>query len=316
MKQVVIGVDVSKAWLDVAYSDGREERIPNDESALEAFVKGFGRRKPKRVVMEATGGYERPLAEALRRAKISVIVANPRQVRDFAKSLGKLAKTDRLDARVICEFARCVELPERPGRDAVTSELADLVTRRRQVRVTMVSEGNRLKQVPKDRSFIRESIRTVISQLRTQLKAIERELEAVAKRDSSSRDDVELLRTVPGVGLVTATTLRACLPELGKGTNKQMASLVGVAPLANDSGTRRGQRSCWGGRANVRSILYMAALVGLQRNPVVKATYASLKAAGKPSKVALVASMRKLLTILNAMMRDRQPWNASLPLPR
>jgi transposase len=307
MGTIYVGLDISKDWLDVAFSDGHEERLKNDESAILPFVERVGRMAPALVVMEASGGYERLVFQALQQAQITAVVVNPRQVRDFAKAMGQLAKTDRLDARIVCLFAERIRPKVRAARGPLAVELSELVSRRRQLVEMITAESSRAKQVSRDRAVIRDSIKAVVAHLRTQLRQIDRELDAAAKRDSSG-PDIELLTSVPGVGRVTAITLRACLPELGTTTRKEAAALVGVAPLARDSGTQQGKRTCWGGRASVRAVLYMATLVGVRHNPILKTLYTRLLQHGKLKKVALVACMRKLLTILNAMMRTRKPW--------
>ena len=304
-----IGVDVSKAWLDIAFEDGGEERVGNDDAAVDALVGRIGMVRPELVVMEASGGYEKLVYLALRKAGINAVVVNPRQVRDFAKAMGRLAKTDRIDARVLCDFGKRLQPRVRDQLEPVSAVLAELVSRRRQLVEMISAESARRKQAVRSSPKIKASIVQLTTALRTQLREIEREIETVSKHDTSSAADLELLTTVPGVGPVTAVTLRACLPELGKASRKEVAALVGVAPLSHDSGSHRGKRSCWGGRANVRAVLYMAALVAVRCNPVFKAFYASLRARGKLPKVALVACMRRLLTVLNAMMRTRQPWH-------
>lgn len=315
MSGIYIGVDVSKACLDLALSDGREERVANDDDAVKALVGRLKRTRPALVVMEASGGYEKLVYLALRGAGIAAVVVNPRQVRDFAKAMGRLAKTDRVDARVLCEFGRRIQPRVRDELEPVSAQLAELVSRRRQLVEMISAESARRKQATRSSSKIKASITQVITALQTQLRAIDRELAAVSKQDTSSAADVELLTSVPGVGRVTAVTLRACLPELGRASRKELAALVGVAPLSHDSGSHRGKRSCWGGRANVRAVLYMAALVAVRCNPFFKAIYASLKSRGKLPKVALVACMRRLLTVLNAMMRTRKPWHLQSPSP-
>jgi len=303
-----IGVDVSKAWLDIAFSDGHEERVANDEANVTAFVERIVQLVPERVVMEASGGYEKLVYEALRRAGVAAAVVNPRQVRDFAKAMGRLAKTDRIDARVLCEFAKRLEPRVREDLDRASSQLAELVSRRRQLVEMISAETARRKQASRASQAIKDCIAKVITALRDALRTIDREIDALSSQDASVNDDIELLTSVPGVGRVTAVTLRACLPELGKASRKEIAALVGVAPLSHDSGSRRGKRSCWGGRANVRAVLYMAALVAVRSNPLFKEFYATLRSRGKLPKVALIACMRRLLTILNAMMRTRKPW--------
>jgi transposase len=315
MSGIYIGLDVSKAWLDIAFTGGGEERVSNDDGPVDAFVERIVELKPELVVMEASGGYERLVYLALRKAGIRAVVVNPRQVRDFAKAMGRLAKTDRIDARVLCDFAERIQPPVRDQLEPTSRCLAELVSRRRQLVEMISAESTRRKQALRSSPEVKTSIVELLSALRTQLRNIDRELDTISKRDASSAADVELLTSVPGVGRVTAVTLRACLPELGKASRKEVAALVGVAPLSHDSGNHHGKRSCWGGRANVRAVLYMAALVAVRCNPVFKAFYASLRARGKLPKVALVACMRRLLTVLNAMMRTRQPWHLQATTP-
>lgn len=303
-----IGVDVSKARLDIAWSDGKEEQVANDEVAIAAFVERVAGAGVALVVMEASGGYEKLVLSKLRRAAVAAVAVNPRQVRDFARAAGQLAKTDRIDARVLCSFGERMQPPVRDERSAMTEALVELVTRRRQIVEMVTAESNRLKQAKRSDVAIQRSIKALITQLRKQLHIIEARLERMAKDDDASAPDVDLMTSIPGVGRVTALSLRAYLPELGRVSRQELAALVGVAPLARDSGLKRGNRSCWGGRASVRAVLYMAALVAARCNPVVKELYARLRARGKPAKVALVACMRKLLTILNAMMRTRKSW--------
>ena len=308
MSEFNIGIDVSKARLDVAISDGREEQVPNEESEVASFVERVRALNPKLVVMEASGGYEQLVLQTLRQHGVAAVAVNPRQAREFAKAMGRLAQTDRIDARVLCEYAARMKPEVRDARDAASIELAALVSRRRQLVEMIAAESTRAKQVPRSRAVIRDSIKNVITQLRKQLHLVDGELDAVAMKDGPCREDISLMTSTPGVGRVTAATLRASVPELGRVTRKEAAALVGVAPLARDSGTSRGRRSCWGGRANVRAVLYMAALVAVRHNPVIKALYVRLLQRGKLKKVALVACMRKLLTILNAMMRTRTTW--------
>jgi len=308
MSAVHIGIDVSKARLDVAYSDGREEQVANDEASVAEFVARVQAEAPALVAMEATGGYERLVLDALVEAGVRATMVNPRQVRDFAKATGQLAKTDRIDAKVICEFAQCVKTRLRTPRNPVSVALAELVSRRRQLVEMIAAETNRTKQTSRSSTTIRESLKDVVSYLRVQVKKLDRELETVARADEAASADIAIMTSVPGVGPVTSASLRAFLPELGTASRKQIAKLVGVAPLAQDSGLHKGRRSCWGGRANVRAVLYMAALVAVRCNPEFKAFYARLRAKGKPAKVALTACMHKLLTLLNAMMKTRDPW--------
>src|SRR5262245_27888947 len=261
------------------------------------------------MVLEATGGLELPLLAALGSAGLPVVAVNPRQVRDFAKAVGKLAKTDALDARVLAHFADAVRPAVRPLPDAATQALTALVTRRRQLVEMLTAEQNRRRTAP---AAIRADIQAHIAWLQGRLKGLDQDLDRALRSSPLWREHEDLLRSVPGIGPVVTATLVAELPELGTLGRKQIAALVGVAPLNRDSGTLRGKRTVWGGRATVRAALYMAALVGTQRNPVLRALYQRLLAAGKLKKVALTACMHKLLTILNALMKHRTRWAPSL----
>jgi transposase len=305
MSELFVGIDVSKANLDVATSTGVTRHVANEETAIAALVAELRGLCPTLVVLEATGGYQAGIVAALIVAKIPVAVVNPRQVRDFAKALGKLAKTDALDAAVLARFAQAVRPTPRAPLDEETTALEGLLTRRRQIVEMITAESNRLKQsIP----TVRPSIQTTINFLRHQLGDINRELDTAIRQGPVWREKEDLLRSVPGVGRVVATTLLCELPELGRLNRKQAAALVGVAPLNRDSGTMRGGRSIWGGRASVRAALYMAALSARRHNPAIRSFYERLLAAGKRRKVALVACMRKLLTILNSMMRNSRRW--------
>jgi transposase len=265
-------------------------------------------------VLEATGGYERGLVCALQGGGLAVARVNPRQARDFAKSMGVLAKTDQVDARTLRDFADVLARhPDRaryitPLFDEQRQALADLMTRRRQLVELRVAEGNHLEHAHHKHAV--RSIKNVLKTLDRQLEAIDREVDDHLDRHFGNQR--ALLDSVKGVGPVTILTLTAALPELGQLGRRQISKLVGVAPLADDSGPRKGKRRIWGGRSNVRAVVYMAALAAIRHNPVIKAFHSRLIAAGKPKKVAIVACMRKLLTILNAMLRDRAPWNASM----
>jgi len=260
---------------------------------------------PTLIVLEATGGMEIPLTSALATAELPVVVVNPRQVRDFAKASGRLAKTDALDAQMLAQFAEVMRPHPRPLPDAEARALAALLTRRRQLVEMLTAEKNRLLSAPPP---IRKSLRTHIAWLERELQHTDTDLAEAIHQSPVWREKDELLRSVPGVGPVLTTTLLANLPELGTLTNKQIAALVGVAPLNRDSGTLRGRRTVWGGRAQVRAVLYMSAIVAARFNPVIRAFYQRLQRAGKAKKVALTACLRKLLTILNAMLKHRTPW--------
>jgi transposase len=260
-------------------------------------------------VLEATGGFELPLTGALAAAGLPVVVVNARQVRDFAKATGRLAKTDALDAAVLAQFAEAVRPPPRPLPDAATQALSALLTRRRQLLAMRTAEQNRVATAP---PAVRREIQAHLAWLTRRLATLDDDLGRTIRESPVWREKDDLLQSVPGVGPGLARTLLAGLPELGTLTHKQVAALVGVAPLNRDSGTWRGRRMVWGGRAPVRAALYMSALVATRCNPVIRTFYQRLCAAGKAKKVALTACMHKLLTILNAMVKHRTPWRETL----
>ena len=301
-----VGIDVSKSQLDVAVRpSGETWAVAHDEAGLSALVARLRPLGPTLIVLEATGGLEVALAGALAAATLPVVVVNPRQVRDFARSTGALAKTDRLDAQSLARFAEAVRPEPRPLPDAQAQELSALLQRRRQLVDMLTAEKNRLQAAPRR---IRPQIQAHIKWLHRQIRQFDDDLRTLVRSSPLWRDKDDLLRSTPGVGPVLATTLVAALPELGTLTRHQIAALVGVAPLNRDSGTLRGRRTVWGGRAHVRAVLYMGTLVAVRHNPVVAAFYLRLRAAGKVPKVALTACMRKLLTILNAMLKHRTRW--------
>src|SRR5918911_5543302 len=303
---VFIGIDVAQATLEGAVRPtGKQWRVANDAAAIEGLVVRLRDLGPALIVLEATGGLELPLLAALGSAGLPVVAVNPRQVRDFAKALGKLAKTDAIDAQVLAHFAEAVRPAVRPLPDAATQALAALVTRRRQLVEMLVAEENRRRSAP---VAIRADIQAHIALLRKRLKDLDTELGQALRASPLWREREDVLRSVPGIGPTVTATLLAELPELGTLGRKQIAALVGVAPLKRDSGTLRGKRSVWGGRATVRAALYMATLVATRHNPVIRALYARLLAVGKLKKVALTACMHKLLTILNALMKHRTRW--------
>jgi len=305
------GIDVSKDHLDVALlPSGERWRVGNDAAGFELLLGRLRELSPTLIVLEATGGYEARVAAALAHAGFAVVVANPRQVRHFAKATGQLAKTDRIDAHVLALFAERVRPEPRALPDEEAALLDALLTRRRQIQDMITAEKNRLPLAP---GPVQKRIEQHIRWLARQLDAVERDIERRIKESPLWRMKDDLLQSVPGVGPVVSRTLIAQLPELGTLSRKEIAALVGVAPLARDSGNFRGRRVVWGGRAPVRSALYMSALVASRRNPVIRAFYLRLVAAGQPRKVALTACMRKLLTILNAMARTQTPWNPALP---
>jgi len=301
-----VGIDIAKADFVVACRpDGASWTATNDPEGIAAAVDRMRALAPPLIVLEATGGYETALVAALAAAALPVVVANPRQVRDFAKATGQLAKTDRVDAQLLALFAERVHPTPRPLPDAALQHLEALMTRRRQLLDMVTTERNRLEHAA---APIRREITQHLRWLERRVAAVDRDLDDTIQKSPVWRAKEDLLRTAPGVGPVVSRTLLADLPELGQLTRKQIAALVGVAPFARDSGTLRGKRVVWGGRAPVRAVLYMGALVAARRNPVIRAFYHRLVAAGKPKKVALVACMRKLLTILNAMMRTNTTW--------
>ena len=314
MGEVFIGMDVARDRLEVATRPAGESwPIANDAAGIAELVVRLRDLGPALIVLEATGGLELPLLAALGSAGLPVVAVNPRQVRDFAKALGKLAKTDAIDAQVLAHFAEAVRPAVRPLPDAATQALAALVTRRRQLVEMLVAEDNRRRSAP---VAIRADIQAHLVWLRKRLKDLDQELGQVLRSTPLWREREDVLRSVPGIGPTVTATLLAELPELGTLGRKQIAALVGVAPLNRDSGTLRGKRSVWGGRATVRAALYMATLVATRHNPVIRALYARLLAAGKLKKVALTACMRKLLTLLNALVKHRTRWTAPVALVR
>jgi transposase len=302
-----VGIDVSKAQLDTFVSSAeRQVAFANDDAGRSQLVQELVQAQPTLVVLEATGGLERALVAQLLMAKLPVAVVNPRQVRAFAKATGQLAKTDRLDARVLARFAAAIQPAQRPIPDEAAQDFADRLARRRQLVEMLTMEKNRLQQTPNKQ--VRKEIREHIEQLENHLRASEDGLRRAVEASPTWQAQRNLLGEVKGVGDITVLTLIGDLPELGRLDRKRIAALVGIAPLNRDSGTLRGRRSVWGGRANVRRTLYMATLSAVRFNPTLRAFHARLRAAGKAKKVAIVACMRKLLTILNAMVRDNAPW--------
>jgi transposase len=301
------GIDVSKDTLDLAVHEGAARSYPNTEAGVAQLRTALP--ADALVVLEATGRYHLSVTAALVAAHHAVAVVNPRQVRDFGRSTGQLGKTDRLDAALLARFAAVVQPPVRALPDAATQELADTVARRRQLLEMRVAEQCRL-EIRSTR--IRKSIQRTLKLLDAELAALEDDLDDQIRQSPVWQATEDLLRSVPGIGPHTARVLIAELPELGRCTRREIAKLVGVAPHPRDSGTYRGARHCWGGRAAVRAALYMAAVTAARCNPVSRVLYARLRAAGKPAKVALVAVMRQLLTILNAMLKTNQRWQPRL----
>jgi transposase len=314
--RVHVGIDVAKATLEVAISGQPNTlAIANDETGYAALLAELSKFNVGLVLFEATGGFELACATALQLAGLAVAVVNPRQARDFARAMGHLAKTDRIDARVLADMARTLvqrgDLSKlvKPLPDAQQLELQGLVTRRRQLMAMKLAEDHRMK-MPGVRQ--RRSLNTIIKALDREIARVDKDLQAFVSANHAEL--AALLDSVKGVGKATISTLLAEVPELGKLSGREVSALVGVAPINRDSGTMRGKRAIFGGRPDVRRVLFMAALVASRHNPVIKTFYQRLLAAGKPKKLALVACMRKLLTILNAMVRSGKPWNQALHL--
>lgn len=286
-------------------------RVANNPAGHTALVKRLSAMDVRVIVVEATGGYERVIVAELAAARLPVVVVNPRQVRDFARALGRLAKTDQIDAAVLADFGQAIQPPQRPLADAETQQMQEKLARRRQLVGMITAETNRLEHVTA--TTVRRSIATVLKVLDKQLQQIEDDLDQAIRRSPVWQAKADLLQSVPGVGPQTTRMLLVQLPELGHCSRQQIAALVGVAPLNRDSGKLRGRRTIWGGRGEVRACLYMATLSAARHNPRIRPHYERLVAAGKCKKLALTACMRKLLTMLNAMLRDGQPWKALVP---
>ena len=307
-----VGIDVAKAQVDVAIRPTNDRwEIPRDEAGIRKLVSQMKTLEPVMVLLEASGGLELPLVAALAAESVPVVVVNPRQVRDFARATGKLAKTDALDAAVLAHFAEAVRPPVRPLRDAETQVLNSMAARRHQVMTMLVSEKNRLSAATT--VAVRPRIEAHIAWLERELDDLDEGLRQTLRQSPVWREKDDLLRTVPGVGEQLSITLLAYLPELGTLDRRQIAALVGVAPFNRDSGTLRGKRTVWGGRARVRAALYMGALVASRFNPVIRDFYQRLLADGKPKKLALTACMRKLLVILNSILKHGSPWRDLSP---
>jgi transposase len=308
-QQVFIGIDVSKKELEVALRPvGNRSVFSNDEEGIAFLVSFVLSCSPTLVVLEATGGLETGVVSALAARKCPVVVVNPRQARDFAKATGKLAKTDSIDAHVLAHFAEAVRPEIRALKDVEAQNLDALNTRRRQIVEMITAEKNRLLMAS---SWTRKDIKSHIDWLEKFLQKVNKDMNKLLKKSPVWREKDNILQSTPGVGPVLSITLLADLPELGKLNAKQIAALVGVAPMNRDSGNFRGRRAIWGGRASVRSILYMSTMSAIRFNPVIKVFYQRLRAAGKVHKVAVTACMRKLLIILNAMIRKSSCWNVA-----
>jgi transposase len=302
---VTVGIDVAKDGLDVAvWPTEATWTVPRSPEGLRRLQARVQTLQPTRIVLEATGGYERAVVAAL--PGLPVVVVNPRQTRDFARAHGRLAKTDRLDAAVLARFAADVRPPVRPQPSKAVQHLRALVRERRHLVELRVAIQHRRRQAPPARRDAHLAL------LRADLRALEREVAAALQADPSLQARAAWLRSIPGIGLVAAATLLAEVPELGACTRQQVAALVGVAPFNRDSGTWRGRRSCWGGRAPVRAVLYMATLAATRLNPRLRSYYQRLIAAGKSAKVALVACMRKLLVLCNALCHKQTTWDPTI----
>jgi transposase len=305
-EEIFVGIDVSKNWLDIAvHAQEAAFRTGNDDLGIASLVKRLKKLKPTLIVLEPTGGFEMLVVAELTHAKLPVVAINAKRVRDFARATGQLAKTDKLDAKVLAHFAAAVRPALRNLKSEEEEQLTALLTRRRQILDMLTVEKNRLVTV---RAKMRSDIEAHIQWLSSSLKELDQEIEDFVKGSPVWKEKDELLQSVPGVGPVTSATMLGMLPELGQLNRQEIAALVGVAPLNKDSGKKKGRRRVYGGRADVRSVLYMAALAAKKFNPVIKKFYDRLIQQGKEKKVALTACMRKLLVILNAMMRSHQPW--------
>lgn len=305
--ELFIGIDICKDRLDVADdSESIPWSVANDDAGISSLVDRLKALQPALIVMEATGGLETLLYAALTTAGLPAVVMNPRQVRDFAKAMGTLAKTDALDAQVLARFGAAIQPAVRPMKDDTTQELTALVTRRRQLLAMLTAEKTRLQQAAK---WIRKDIKAHTESLEKRLKTIEGHIAEIIQKTPGWKEKDSLIRSVPGAGNVLSMNLLSSLTELGTLNRREIATLVGVAPLNRDSGNFRGKRMVWGGRAQVRAALYMAALSASRYNPVIKPFYQRLIAKGKKPKVALTACMRKLLVILNTMVKTQTAWN-------
>ena len=307
--EVFVGIDVSMAKLDIAVRPTSEIwQVSNDKAGIESLVSKLKALNPSLIVIEATGGIEIPVVGELGKEGLPIVAVNPRQVRDFAKATGRLAKTDAIDAGIIAHFGEAVHPELRPLKDEQTLKLDALISRRRQIVEMLVMEKNRLRSAP---VHVRKNISQHIKWLEKCLSGINKELEDFIKSSPMWMEKADLLQSVPGVGPVFSATLLAELPELGTLNRKSIAALIGVAPLNKDSGKLHGIRVTWGGRASVRRVLYLSTMSAIRCNPTIKIFYKRLRNAGKKPKVAIVACMRKLITILNAMVKNDTVWNVS-----
>ena len=311
MSESFVGIDVSKEWLDIAWLSGQTSRVEHSGEAIAGLIERLREQPPTLIVLEATGGLETALASALAARSLAVAVVNPRQVRDYARACGRLAKTDRVDALILAAFAAAIRPQVRPLPDEETRALGDLLARRRQLIDMRVQEKLRLERAT---VVQRDSLKEHIAWLDERIGRIDSDLTHALRTSQAWREKDDLLQAIPGVGKVTRATLLALLPELGSLNGKEIAALAGVAPFNRDSGKHQGQRIVWGGRSQVRRVLYMAAVSAARCNPVIRDFYQRLRSQGKPAKVALTACMRKLLVIMNSMLRHRTPWNPQVDL--
>jgi transposase len=306
-----VGIDVSKDCLDIAWLTGQTLRAEHSSEAIAGLIERLLEQSPTLIVLEATGGLETALASALAAQCLAVAVVNPRQVRDYARACGRLAKTDRVDALILAAFASAIRPQVRPLPDAETRALGDLLARRRQLIDMRVQEKLRLERAS---AVQRDSLKEHIAWLDERIARIDTNLTRALRTSQAWREKDDLLQAIPGVGKVTRATLLALLPELGSLNSKEIAALAGVAPFNRDSGKHQGERIVWGGRSQVRRVLYMAAVSAARCNQVIRDFYQRLRSQGKPAKVALTACMRKLLVIMNSMLKHRSPWNPHIDL--
>lgn len=309
--EIFVGIDVSKSTLDIGCKpSGQDFQITYESAEVDKLVTQLQQTQPTLIVLEATGGLELQAATALAAKGLPVAVVNPRQVRDFAKATGRLAKTDKIDAAVLADFAKAIRPQVRPLKDEETQALDDLVDRRRQLIGMRVQEVLRLgTAVTKP---MKTSLKKHIKWLDRQIEDVDGDLTRNLRESKVWRAKDDLLKSIPGIGSVTTMTMLSKCPELGELSRREIAALAGVAPMANDSGKHRGKRSIWGGRAEIRAVLYMATLSAIRCNVAIKAFADRLRKAGKPPKVVIVACMRKLLTIMNAMVKNKTPWSAKI----
>jgi transposase len=305
-REIYVGIDVSKDKLDVArLGDKQAWQVENTKEGIQKLVHQMQKLSPKLIVVEATGGYQRSVVDALFHAGLAVAVVNPARVRQFARASGLLAKTDKLDAFVLAAYGKTMQPRRYEGKTEAEKELSALLVRRKQVEEMLKAEQNHLRTIS---PALRDSVERIIAILKEEKKRLDEQIRQSMNEHKAWQEQTEILGSAPGVGMVTTATLLAELPELGKMDRKKIAALVGVAPMNYDSGKKRGYRKTKGGRTNVRSVLYMSTLVATRYNPIIQTQYQQLLKRGKEKKVALTACMRKFLTILNAMMRDQQPF--------